>query len=139
MKSFTYILILVVFIICAHEILAAPLTASQIVSRARREVLVKFHVLPSHLDAVSLLPSELQATCLEAGRALPVRASDFDSRELGKILRQLRPLKQQLEQQQQAFQTDRSRLSKDEAILEKMRAEMIGFEDRLSSVQSDLE
>ena len=59
--------------------------------------------------------------------------------ELGNILRRLKPLKQQLEQQQQVFQTGRSRLSKDEAILEKMRAEMIGFEDRLSTVQSDLD
>ncbi len=86
MKS-TYFSILIVLLIYAQGILAAPLTESQIVSQARREVLVKFHVLPSRLDAASLLSSELQETCLEAGSALPVQVWDCNSRELGKILR----------------------------------------------------
>ena len=87
MKTSRYIIILIVLLICVQGLLAAPLTESQIVSQARREVLVKFHVLPSRLDAASLLPSELQATCLEAARALPVQERDVDSRELAKILR----------------------------------------------------
>ncbi|MBU1936882.1 S8 family serine peptidase [bacterium] len=86
MKRLRYILIPIAFLICTQGIFAAPLTESQLVSQARREVLVKFHVLPSRLDAVSLLPSELQVTCIDAKRALPVREHDSDSRELGKIL-----------------------------------------------------
>ncbi len=61
------------------------------------------------------------------------------SLELGKIFRELRPLKSQLEQRQQAFQTNRSMLSKEEAYLEQMRAEVLSLEDHLSKVQSELD
>ncbi|NOY77069.1 MAG: AAA family ATPase [Calditrichaeota bacterium] len=61
------------------------------------------------------------------------------SLEIGKIFRELRPLKSQLAQRQQAFQTNRSMLSKEEAYLEHMRADVLSLEDHLSKVQSDLD
>ena len=61
------------------------------------------------------------------------------SLELGKIFGELRPLKSQLEQRQQAFQNNRSALGKEEANLERMRAEVLSMEDHLSNVQTDLD
>lgn len=61
------------------------------------------------------------------------------SLELGEIFRELRPLKSQLEQRQQAFQNNRSALGKEEANLEHMRAEVLSMEDQLSKVQTDLD
>ncbi len=118
----------------------------------RSAALRKLSATQEDLNRVSDIISEVERTVnslkrqvkkAERYQQLSKEIEELDLRhaalELGKIIRQLKPLKLQLEQQQQAFQTGRSRLSRDEAILEKMRAEMIGFEDRLSSVQADLD
>ncbi|GBD94502.1 chromosome partition protein Smc [bacterium BMS3Abin05] len=58
------------------------------------------------------------------------------SLEFGRILRELEPLKSRLEQDQEAFQSNRTMLSKEEAFLERMRAEILSLEDHLSRVLS---